>query len=448
LHVSEKTHRRVLPQPAALEPVSADMPGRARNGAQAREHTGVRHGREGRSRQAAVTPARGAKGVQRVFVLDRRGNPLMPCHPARARELLGKGRAVVVRYSPFVIRLKDRDGGVVQPVRLGVDPGSKTTGMAVSRDDSGVRHVAFRLEVGHRSAEIHKRIGQRAAYRRRRRSANLRYRAPRFANRVRPEGWLAPSLRSRVQHVETWARRLRRWAPVTVVDLELVRFDTQLMQEPEISGVEYQQGTLAGYEAREYLLEKFSRRCVYCGAAGVPLNIDHMVPRSRGGSGRVSNLVLACVPCNQAKGGRDVREFSPDKAARVLAQAKAPLRDAAAVNSTRFATLKALRGLGLPVECSTGGRTKFNRHQLLAATLSAHRSAAFGVHVLAGFGGDTVAGRRRGQLSPLSCLVKRLASASMVSRSSASISACWSAARRSRRAAACCSCSAAWCPAW
>jgi 5-methylcytosine-specific restriction endonuclease McrA len=362
LHVSEKTHRQVPPQPAALESAPADTPGQARNGTQTRKHTGVQHGQEGRSREAAVTPARGAEGVQRVFVLDKRGNPLMPCHPARARELLAKQRAVVVRYSPFVIRLKDRDGGEVQPVRLGIDPGSKTTGMAVSRDGDGTRHVMFRLEVTHRSAEIRKRMYQRAGYRRRRRSANLRYRAPRFLNRRKPQGWLAPSLRSRVQHVESWARRLQRWCPLVVVDLELVRFDTQLMQDPEISGVQYQQGTLAGYEAREYLLAKFGRRCAYCGAEGVPLNVDHIVPRSRGGSDRITNLTLACIPCNQAKAGRDVREFCPDRADAVLAWAKAPLRDAAAVNSTRFAVLAALRSLGLPVECSTGGRTKYNRN--------------------------------------------------------------------------------------
>jgi 5-methylcytosine-specific restriction endonuclease McrA len=297
-----------------------------------------------------------------VFVLDRRGNPLMPCHPARARELLRKQRAVVVRYSPFVIRLKDRDDGGIQPVRLGVDPGSKTTGMALSRDGDGVRHVVFRLEVTHRSAVIRKKMIQRAGHRRRRRSANLRYRAPRFSNRAKPEGWLAPSLRSRVQHAESWVRRLQKWCPLAVADLELARFDTQLMQDPEISGVEYQQGTLAGYELREYLLAKFGRRCVYCDAEGVRLNIDHVVPRSRGGSDRITNLVLACIPCNQAKGSRDVREFCPGRAATILARARTPLNDAAAVNSTRFAVLAALRSLGMAVECSTGGRTKFNRH--------------------------------------------------------------------------------------
>ena len=192
----------------------------------------------------------------------------MPCHPARARELLRSGRAVVHRRAPFTIRLKDRDSGTVQPVRLGVDPGSKTTGMALTRQDGGTRAVLALVEVTHRSGEIHKKIQQRAAYRRGRRSRNLRYRQPRFLNRTKPEGWLAPSLRSRVQHVETWARRLQRWCPITAVDLELVRFDTQIMENPEISGTEYQQGTLAGYEARGYLLEKFGHQCVYCDATG------------------------------------------------------------------------------------------------------------------------------------------------------------------------------------
>lgn len=300
-----------------------------------------------------------------MFVLDRRGNPLMPCHPARARELLRKGRAVVTRHSPFTIRLKDRDGGETQPVRLGVDPGSKTTGMALTRTDGGTRTVITLLEVTHRSAEIHKRMGQRAGYRRRRRSANLRYRAPRFLNRTKPKGWLAPSLRSRVQHIETWARRLQRWCPISAIDLELVRFDTQALQNPEVSGTEYQQGTLAGYEVKEYLLEKWHRKCAYCDAENVPLNIDHVIPRSRGGSHRVSNLALACIPCNRAKGSLPVREFVTDPArlAKILRQAKAPLRDAAAVNSTRFAVLTALRGLGIPVECWSGGRTKWNRRR-------------------------------------------------------------------------------------
>jgi 5-methylcytosine-specific restriction endonuclease McrA len=158
-----------------------------------------------------------------------------------------------------------------------------------------------------------------------------------------------------------------RWAPVSALSQELVRFDTQALQNPEISGAEYQQGTLAGYEVREYLLEKWGRKCAYCDARDVPLEIDHIHPRSRGGSDRVSNLTLACRACNQRKGTQGIKDFlakDPKRLARIEAKRKAPLRDAAAVNSTRWALFHRFKGTTLPVEVGTGGRTKWNRARL------------------------------------------------------------------------------------
>jgi hypothetical protein len=143
--------------------------------------------------------------------------------------------------------------------------------------------------------------------------------------------------------------------------MELVRFDTQAMINPEIRGVEYQQGELAGYEVREYLLEKWQRTCAYCGVTDVPLQIEHIVPCSRGGSDRVSNLTLACEPCNQRKGSQTAEEFGYPQ---IQAQARKPLRDTAAVNTTRWALCRGLQATGLPVEVGTGGRTKFNRTRL------------------------------------------------------------------------------------
>jgi 5-methylcytosine-specific restriction endonuclease McrA len=201
---------------------------------------------------------------------------------------------------------------------------------------------------------------------RRRRRGCLRYRAPRFLNRgSKQKGWLAPSLQHRVDTTVAWVNRLGRLAPVASIAQELVRFDMQLMQDAEISGVEYQQGVLAGYEVREYLLEKWDRKCAYCDAKDVPLNLDHIHPKACGGSNRVSNLTLSCLPCNQRKGAQDVRVFIKDsvRLARILAQAKRPLKDAAAVNSTRWALLDALKANGLPVTTGSGGLTKFNRAQ-------------------------------------------------------------------------------------
>ena len=129
-----------------------------------------------------------------------------------------------------------------------------------------------------------------------------------------------------------WVKRIRRWAPVSALSTELVRFDMQAMENPDISGVEYQQGTLAGYELREYLLEKWGRKCMYCDKEGVPLQVEHIHARASGGTDRPSNLGIACQPCNQKKAAGDIRHFlknSPGRLARIQAQAKRAPKDAA-----------------------------------------------------------------------------------------------------------------------
>jgi 5-methylcytosine-specific restriction endonuclease McrA len=298
-----------------------------------------------------------------VFVLDAQRRPLTPCHPAVARKLLATGKAAVLRQYPFTILLKR---SVTMPaaraLRLKIDPGSRVTGLAVVDDATGA--VVFAAELEHRGQRIRAALDDRRALRRGRRSRKTRYRAPRFDNRRRPDGWLPPSLESRVANVETWVGRICRFAPIGTMSLELVRFDTQAMQNPEVSGVEYQQGELAGYEVREYLLAKWQRRCAYCDAESVPLEVEHIVPKTRGGTHRVSNLTLACGACNQAKGNRPVEEFlakKPEVLHQVLAQSKVPLSDAAAMNATRWELFRRLKAAGLPLETGTGGRTKWNR---------------------------------------------------------------------------------------
>ncbi|HBK62667.1 MAG TPA: HNH endonuclease, partial [Cyanobacteria bacterium UBA11166] len=203
--------------------------------------------------------------------------------------------------------------------------------------------------------------------RRHRRNRKTRYRQPRFFNRTRKPGWLPPSLESRIKNILTWVKRITRYVPITGISQELVKFDTQAMSNPEISGIEYQQGELAGYEIKEYLLSKWGRKCAYCGVENLPLEIEHIQPKSTGGSNRVSNLTLACSRCNQAKGSRDIRDFlshKPQVLSGILKQAKQPLKDAAAVNATRWALFNRLKAIALPVETGTGGRTKYNRNRL------------------------------------------------------------------------------------
>ena len=330
------------------------------------DQAGVQHGRGERPQGPSPSPQREEKsGVTRVFVLSKDGRPLMPCHAARARELLRKGRAVVVRRYPFVIRLKNNPNQPrIQPVAIKIDPGAETTGIALVRLTSSA-HIGLHLsELTHRGSCIKESLDQRRAFRRNRRARKTRYRTPRFDNRARPDGWLSPSLQSRVDNVTSWVGRYRRWAPITSTVLETVRFDTQKLLSPDISGVEYQQGTLFSYELREFLLEKFERACVYCGRANVPLEIDHVRPRFRGGTMSPDNLVLACHGCNQSKGNQPVEDFlagEPERLKRIKSQLRSPLKATAVVNATRKKILSELFKTELPVEVATGGRTKFNR---------------------------------------------------------------------------------------
>ncbi len=300
----------------------------------------------------------------RVFVLDFDRNPLMPCLPARARELLAKSKAAVYRPFPFTIILRRRTEGHVRPIAVKVDPGSKTSGIALTAAFPRGEEVVFAAEIEHRGQAIKASLDARRAIRQGRRARKTRYRPRRFDNRTRPDGWLPPSLDSRINNVLTWIKRLIARVPVSAIGQELVRFDTQAMANPEISGVEYQQGTLAGYEVREYLLEKWHRRCAYCGKEGVPLQIEHILARVHGGTDRIANLTLACEPCNLRKAARAVEDFlkdEPERLAHILREARSPLKDVAAVNVTRWALFHRLKAMGLPVECGSGGRTKFNR---------------------------------------------------------------------------------------
>jgi 5-methylcytosine-specific restriction endonuclease McrA len=291
-----------------------------------------------------------------VFVLDTNKQPRNPIHPGEARRLLSSGQAAVFRRFPFTIILKTVVEQEPAPLRLKLDPGSKTTGIALVDDATG--RVVWAAELTHRGQQVRDALESRRATRRSRRQRHTRYRAPRFLNRTRPKGWLAPSLESRIKNVETWVARLRRLAPVAALSMELVRFDMQLMQDAETSGVAYQQGELVGYEIRQYLLEKWHRTCAYCGETGIPLEIEHLTPRSRGGSDRVSNLTLACHECNQRKGNKTAAEFGHPE---LQAKAKQPMGDAAAVNSTRWRLFERLKATGLPVEVGSGGLTQFNR---------------------------------------------------------------------------------------
>ncbi|HAZ46420.1 MAG TPA: HNH endonuclease [Cyanobacteria bacterium UBA11369] len=298
-----------------------------------------------------------------VFVLDSSRNPCNPVHPAVARKMLSQGIAAVFRQYPFSIILKEGKCDNPKQLRIKIDPGARFTGLALVSDTN----IVWAAELEHRGFAIRDSLTIRLQQRRSRRQRKTRYRKPRFLNRRRQDGWLPPSLMSRVYNIQTWVNRLCKLAPVFAISQELVKFDMQKIVNPEVNGIEYQHGELWGYEVKQYLLEKFNHTCVYCGATDKPFNLDHFHPKSKGGSDQVSNFVLSCVDCNQAKSNKLPAEFlsdRPDIFAKIDKQRKQPLADAAAVNTTRWKLKQVLESLGLPVELGSGGLTKYNRQRL------------------------------------------------------------------------------------
>jgi len=314
-----------------------------------------------------------------ALVLNSNKQPLDPICPGAARRLLKAGKAAVYRLYPFTIIHKQEVEQTPTPIAIKLDPGSKTTGIVLvllgsfawtgnpSAKTPQNDKVIWAAELTHRGQNISASLESRSAIRGNRRARKTRYRPARFLNRARPKGWLAPSLQHRVDTTITWVNKLIKFAPVGSIVQELVRFDLQQLENPEISGIGYTQGVLQGYEVREYLLNKWNRQCTYCQVKDVPLQVEHVVPKAKGGSNRISNLCLACDKCNNKKGTLDIKEFlagKPDLLKKIQSQLKAPLKDAAAVNSTRWALLNRLKLTGLPVSTGSGGLTKFNRMRL------------------------------------------------------------------------------------
>ncbi|MCY4653777.1 MAG: RNA-guided endonuclease IscB, partial [Dehalococcoidia bacterium] len=252
-----------------------------------------------------------------VPVLDTESRPLMPTRPSRARRLIRDGRAEK-RWlrGVFAIQMRDvsidDENTIVEGVDLNIDPGASATGLAVTSETPKGRWAHSLVELRHRGNRIRNKLKRRRSLRRNRRS-RLRNREPRFNNRTRPEGWMPPSLVSRLQNTTTWVNRLTSLYPVKLIRVETAVFDTQLMQNAEISGEQYQQGDLLGWQLRSYVFHRDGRRCAYCGSDKKKrYELDHIIPRSRGGTDRVSNLHVSCRECNADKANRPVSEFLAD----------------------------------------------------------------------------------------------------------------------------------------
>ncbi|RZN15195.1 MAG: HNH endonuclease [Methanosarcinales archaeon] len=282
----------------------------------------------------------------RVPVSNMRGEPLMPTTARKARKFLEQGKAKVVGYNPFTIQLLYGTGETKQEIVLGVDAGYAHIGYSAVTAKEEL--ISGELEL---RTDIKRLLDKRRAYRRTKRN-RLWYRKPRFLNRGK-EGWLAPSIKHKLKSHIKLIERLNSIIPITKIVVEVASFDTQKMQNHEITGIEYQQGTLQGYNVRNYLLEKWKRKCAYCGQANVPLEVEHIIPKSRGGSDRVSNLTIACHKCNDEKGTQTAAEFGR---LGIQNKAKKPLKSAAFMNIIRWKVVDHFK-----CKWTYGHKTKYGR---------------------------------------------------------------------------------------
>ena len=255
----------------------------------------------------------------------------------------------------------------VQDVAINIDPGSKTTGIAVVADDEdSQRTVLASLEVKHRAFTIKATLTKRRAYRCTR-LGRLRFRKPRFDNRLRTPRTLPPSVDSLRVDTMRVIRILQTMYPVTRIRIERNKFDPQLMMNPDVKGVDYQRGTLSGWQVRAYILERDQGRCVYCRRSNVRLELDHVRPRATG-SDRVDNLVACCRDCNIKKAHQPIEQFladQPELLKQILERTKrSALASATQINAVLPALIRDLRTTGLPIQLTDAASVSWTRQQL------------------------------------------------------------------------------------
>lgn len=239
-----------------------------------------------------------------VYIINQHGRPLMPCRPQKARVLLRKGKATVVKQVPFTIRLLYGSSGYKQPLSLGMDAGSRHIGIAVTSE----KKVLYAEELQPRN-DVVKLLSQRRLSRKARRNRKTRYRQARFDNRVRSKhkGWLAPSVEVKIQEHISAIQRIQRFLPVTEVHVETAEFDIQRLKAMEEGnplpvGTDYQLGErYDSYNARQYILKRDNYTCQCCGkhGDGIKFHVHHLETRQTGGNAP-NNLITLCSECHKA----------------------------------------------------------------------------------------------------------------------------------------------------
>lgn len=233
-----------------------------------------------------------------VFVLNKNGKALMPCKPQKARVLLKRGDAKVVKRTPFTIKLIGGSTGYKQPLVAGMDTGSKTVGCAVV----GLGKVVYQSQIALRK-DVSKKMEQRAIYRRNRRGRKCRYRPARWSNRasMRAEGRLSPSLKSKLDSHLRERNFVESILPISEWKVETASFDIHRITNPEVKGGGYQNGVQKDfYNVKAYVLHRDGYKCKSGrkGKHSSKLHVHHIQFRSKGGTDAPSNLITLCESCH------------------------------------------------------------------------------------------------------------------------------------------------------
>lgn len=242
----------------------------------------------------------------KVFVVNMEGALLMPTTPRNARLLLRSGSAKIFCRKPFTIQLLYHTSGYKQDITLGIDAGYANIGFSAVTEKEELVGGEVKLLEG-----MSERIKERAMYRRNRRS-RLRYRAPRFDNRRRKEGWLAPSIQHKLDTHDRLIEMYSRVLPIKTIIIETANFDIQAIKNTEIEGKEYQQGEQAGFwNLREYILHRDnhecqSPKCIERRKQKLPvrsevLQVHHVGFWRQDRTDRPGNLIILCDKCHTTK---------------------------------------------------------------------------------------------------------------------------------------------------
>lgn len=268
-----------------------------------------------------------------IYVLGIDGVPQMPTTRMRyVKKLLNTGKARIVEKVPFTIQLKYENDAITQPLLVAEDPGRTNIGVNVLKQNGESVFVGV---VETRNKEIKKLMSDRKKHRHasRRGERKVRQRLAkkhgtmvksgmlmrklpkydvdkfisckfiknteaRFCNRKRKPDWLTPTVSHLVETHINIVKKISKFLPITDVAIEVNKFAFLQMENPKASGVDFQNGPLKGYDdAKSALRDMQNNKCFMC--KNDITDYHHIVPRSKGGSDNIKNLVGLCPECHK-----------------------------------------------------------------------------------------------------------------------------------------------------